>query len=142
MLLTVSIFALTGMIHVSEPATTRIDEFFGFVAAFSIFAAALLVDYALDTKLIETGQRFKFLNFGYVSFCFAVGIMTMPFLYAELQAQGKGFRFIWLDWPNIPFPLAGLAVFCKMMFLKDYGIFSLLMVLFYGWSIFALYMGS
>lgn len=138
MLLTVAVFCLTAANIVAKPASTVVDEMLSGVAAFCIFAAALLIDFILDKLRIETIDRLSFLNFGYISFCFAVMLMTVavPTLYLAKQAGESGFT------PGVVsimyFTGAGLCVFGKMMVLDDKNAFVVGMVIFYILSVTAL----
>jgi hypothetical protein len=135
MLLTVVVFCLTAVNIVTKPASTIVDEMLSLIAAFCIFAAALLVDFILDKLKIATTDRVSFLNYGYISFCVVVMLttITVPTLYLAKQSGDSIFS------PSIVsmlyFTGAGLCVFGKMMVLYDKNTFVVGMVIFYTLSI-------
>jgi hypothetical protein len=142
MLLTVAIFSLSSMTLVSKPAMTWVDELLSLIAAFSIFAAALIIDFALDHQQLSSEERLKFLGGGYLFFCIVVGIMTAAvfILYSAVQVQsveGKPVAFGWQK-SFIPFFGAGISVSLKMMWFRDRNIFFFAMLIFYSFSIYAL----
>jgi hypothetical protein len=139
MLLTVAIFALASLSVVRNPKLTMVDEFLALVAGIAIFASALLVDHALDTRGVDTIERITFLGFGYMFFCFVVGVMTTAvfIIYSAVQAQGQDLPFGWQK-SFVPFVLAGISVGGKMMWRTDRGVFFYAMLGFYGASIYML----
>jgi hypothetical protein len=128
MLLTIAVFALSATAAITDASKTIVDELLSSLAAICIFAAALLVDSALDKWELGVRQRIYFLGNGYLAFCFVVGIMTafVPILY---EAKNAGsYAFGWWDLRFFVFGGAGIAVFSKMMINKDRGAWMAVML--------------
>ena len=139
MLLTLAVFALGGVTVIAAPDKTIVDELLSLLAAFCIFAAALLVDSALDKIAINWIDRLRFLGGGYLCFCLVVGAMTTmtPILY-EFETKRIGLaNFTW-EANDIPFALAGASVFLKMISYRDRQVWTALMIVFYSFSIWVL----
>jgi hypothetical protein len=133
MLLTIAVFALSATAAITDSSKTIVDELLSMLAAICIFAAALLVDSALDKLKLDLAERVNFLGRGYLAFCFVVGVMTafVPILY-EAKKAGSG-AFGW-SISFVPFFGAGISVFSKMMSHKDGGWWTVAMLGFFCWS--------
>jgi hypothetical protein len=118
MLLTVSVFALSAASLVAKPQATIVDELLDVLAAFSIFAAALLVDSTLDKLSLSFTDRLRFLGGGFFAFSFVVGTMTtfVPILYLAKNHGNSAFGW---EPRFIIFLFAGGSVFLKMMTLQE-----------------------
>jgi hypothetical protein len=118
MLLTVSVFALSAASLVAKPQATIVDELLDVLAAFSIFAAALLVDSTLDKLSLSFTDRLRFLGGGFFAFSSVVATMTtfVPILYLAKTHGNSAFGW---DPRFIIFFFAGASVFLKMMTLQE-----------------------
>lgn len=133
MLFTIATFSLAAAATFTQKEKTIADELLSLLAGFSIFAAALLADSALDKLKIPFNERLTFLGGGYISFCVVMSFMTafVPILYEARQSTGE---FIF-DRSFIYFIAAGLCVFGKMMTHQDKKFFTYAMVFFFLLSI-------
>src|SRR4051794_20807342 len=135
MLLTIAVFALSATAAIPNSSQTIVDELLSMLAAICIFAAALLIDSALDKLQLDLGERVGFLGNGYLTFSFVVGVMTafVPILYEAKKAPGA------FGWSTgfVPFLGAGISVFLKMMSNKDRGAWTVAMLIFFCWSFYA-----
>lgn len=137
MLVTVATFSLAAANAFTVPGNI-VDELLSVLAAFCIFASALLTDSALDKESLSFRDRLTFLGGGYFCFCLVVGVMTAftPLLY-EARRTTAG-AFIW-DKSFILFFAAGTSVFLKMMTHKDHQWWTVSMFIFYVLSIYAVW---
>jgi len=145
MLVTVAVFSLGAVSLIKDPGCTFTDEFLSIFAAFCIFAAAAIVDSALDDAGI-TGpkERFFFLQFGYFAFCLVLGFLTttVGFLYVAKQADSVGQPYQWLQGINGLFLLTGLSVIGKMMLFRDRNVLVALMFVLFLSSGYCAYLSS
>lgn len=141
MLVTVAVFSLGAVSLVKDPGCTFTDEFLSIIAGLSIFAAAVIVDFALDNSNITERDRVTFPQGGYLCFCLALGFLTSTvfFLYAAKQADLAGQAYQWSQWFNIFFVFAGLSVIGKMMWFRDSQLLVAAMGVFYFASVLSLY---
>jgi hypothetical protein len=120
MLFGVATFSATAVNVIPNPAKTLIDEFLSILAAFCVFSASILIDYALDSERKNWKERISYLGYGYFLFCCVVGFVTafIPALY-DTKRNDNVFTF---HVYYLLFGVTGLLVFIKMMSeLKDRG---------------------
>lgn len=119
MLFAFAIFSL-GVLNFTRTYKVIVDEIFTLLAAFSIFAAALLVDSILDKQSLNFYERVNYLGLGYISFCIIVGMITIsvPLLYLVKIRRGT-FRWRLSFLSFLSFVGAGVSVMAKMLTLTN-----------------------
>lgn len=112
MLLAISIFSLTLVGNIKDPATTIVDEIFSLLSALCILGSTTVADAIMDKAGQTPTQRFSFLGGGYFLFCLAAGVMTtsLPLLYLAKKSV------ISIPiWKYIIFSATGISVISKLM---------------------------
>jgi hypothetical protein len=116
MLLAVAIFSLTLLVQTKTPKETITDELFAFLSAACLLGSATIADSAMDSCKASFEDRLRFLGFGYVLFCLAIGTIsaTIPILYAE-RAGATPIA----HWRYILFFFTGITVAVKPMLYEE-----------------------
>ena len=132
MLFAFAIFSL-GALNFTRSYMVIVDEIFALLAAFCIFAAALLVDSMLDKQSVSFETRLGYLGWGYTAFCVVIGMITIsiPILYLVKANRGK---FRW-RFSYISFGGAGVSVMAKMLTQTANQLTMILMSVFFAASI-------
>lgn len=133
-LVAVAIFSLTVMALEQTPKHTFVDEIFGLLGLFSLFSSAWIIDHMLDEIKLKVIERFKLIGGGYFLFCIVIAAMSTGTL---LLYYVKKTGLETVSWNNafLPFLLTGMFIILKLMSHRDRQVWSLCIMLAFGWSI-------